>query len=59
MQGRRKHPKSGRTRPKKRHMAPPINGQSSKMLESIPNQVHNVFGWELKINDLRVYLKSC
>ena len=58
-QGRRKHLKSGRARSKKGHMAMPINGQSSKRLESIPNQVHTAFGWELKIIDLRVYLKSC
>ena len=44
---------------KKGHMALPINGQSTKRLESIPNQVHTVFGWELKIIDLRVYLKNC
>ena len=36
----------------KGHMATPINGQSSKRLESIPNQVHTEFGWELKIIDL-------
>ena len=59
MQGRRKHLKSGRARSKKGHMATPINGQSSKMLESILNQVHIIFGCELKIIDLRVYLKSC
>ena len=36
----------------------PINGQSSKRLEIIPNQVHTVFGWDLKVIDLRVYLKT-
>ena len=56
---RRKHPKSGRARSKKGHMATPINGQNSKRFESIPNQDHTVFGWEIKIIDLRVYLKSC
>ena len=35
------------------------NGQNSKRLESIPNQDHTLFGWELKIIDLRVYLKNC
>ena len=39
-------------------MATPINGQSSKGLESMPNQVHIAFGWELKIINLRVYLKN-
>ena len=39
-------------------MATPINGQNSKRFESIPNQVHTVFEWELKIIDLRVYLKT-
>ena len=39
-------------------MTTPINGQNSKRFESIPNQVHTVFGWELKIVDLRVYLKT-
>ena len=42
VQGRRKHPKSGRARSKKRHMATLINGQSSERLESILNQVHTV-----------------
>ena len=36
-----------------------INGQNSKRFENIPNQVHTVFGWELKIIDLRAYLKNC
>ena len=58
MQGRRKHLKSGRARLKRGHMATPTNGQSSKRLKSIPNQVHIVFGWKLKIIDLRVYLKA-
>ena len=58
-QGHRKHPKSGRARSKKGHMATPINSQSSKRLESIRNQVHTVFGWESKVIDLKVYLKSC
>ena len=58
-QGHKKHPKSGMTRSKKRHMATLINGQYSKRLESIPNQVHTAFGWKLKVIDLRVYLKSC
>ena len=44
---------------KKGHMATPINGQNSKRFKSIPNQPHTVFGWELKIIDVRVYLKSC
>ena len=46
-------------RSKKGHMTTPINGQKSKRFESIPNQVHTVFVWELKIINLRVYLKSC
>ena len=59
-QGRRKPLKVGRPdKIKKGHMATPINHQSSKRLESIPNQVQTVFGWELKLIDLRVYLKSC
>ena len=58
-QGRRKHLKSGMARLKKGHMATPINGQNSKRLESIPNQVHAVFRWELKVIDFGVYLKSC
>ena len=53
---RRKHLKSGRTRSKEGHMATPIDGQSSKSLESVPNQVHTVFGWELKIIDLKADL---
>ena len=56
MQGRRKHLKSG-GRSKMGHMT--INGQNSKRFESIPNQVHTVFGWELKIIDFRAYLKNC
>ena len=40
-------------------MTTPINGQNSKRFESIPNQVHTVFGWELKIINLTVYLKNC
>ena len=40
-------------------MTMPINGQNSERFESILNQVHTVFGWELKIIYLRVYLKSC
>ena len=39
-------------------MTTPINGQSSKWFESIPNQVYNVFGWELEIVDLGLYLKN-
>ena len=58
-QGRWKHLKSGRARSKRGHMATPTNGQISKRLEIMPNQVHTVFGWELKVIDLRVYLKSC
>ena len=58
-QGRRKYLKSGRDRSKKGNMATSINGQNSKRFESIPNQIQTVFGWELKIIDLRVYLKSC
>ena len=30
-------------------MATPINGQNSERFESIPNQVHTIFRWELKI----------
>ena len=33
-------------------MTTPIDGQNSKSFESIPNQVHTVFGWELKIIEL-------
>ena len=51
-QGRRKHLKIGRTRSKKGHMATPINGQNSKRFESIPNQVHTIFGW-MGIKDYR------
>ena len=51
-QGRRKHLKSGGTRSEKGHMTTPINGQNSKGFESIPNQVHTVFGWELKLSKL-------
>ena len=57
-QGRRKHLKSGGARSKKGHMATPINGQNSKMFGSIPNEVHIVFGRELKIIDFGVYLKT-
>ena len=59
-QERRKHlnEKWG-TRSKKGHITTPISGQSSKRFESIPNQVHTAFGWELKIIELGVYLKSC
>ena len=39
-------------------MATPINSQNSKMFGSIPNEVHVVFGWELKIIDFGVYLKT-
>ena len=35
------------------------HGQKSKKFESTPNQVHTVFGWDLKIIDFRVYLKNC
>ena len=59
IQGRRKHLKSGRARSKKGHMATPTNGQSNKMLESIQNHFHAVFGRELKIIGLRVYVKNC
>ena len=33
-------------------MATPINGQNSKRFESIPNQVHTIFGW-MGIKDYR------
>ena len=61
MQGYRKHLKSGRGggRSKKGHMATPLNSQNSKRFENIPNQVRTVIGWELKIINLRVYLKNC
>ena len=39
-------------------MTTPINGQNSKRFESIPNQVHNIFGWELKMIDLGVEWKN-
>ena len=58
MQGRRKQLKSGGPG-QKGHITTPINGQDSKRFESVSNQVHTVFGWELKIIDLEVYLKNC
>ena len=57
-QGRRKHIKSGGATSTKGHMATPIKGQNSKRLESIPNQVHTIFGWELITIDFGVYLKK-
>ena len=51
--------KWGGDRSKEGHMTTSINGQNSERFESIPNQVHTVFGCKLKIIDLRVYLKNC
>ena len=58
-QGRRKLLKRGDITSKKEHMTTPLNGQNSKRFESIPNQVHIVFGWDLKIISVNVYLKNC
>ena len=56
--GRRKHLKVG-DRSKRGLTITPINGLNSKTFESTPNQGHTVFGWELTIINLRVYLKNC
>ena len=53
------HLKSGGARSDKGHMTMPINGQNSNRFASIPNQLHSVFGWQLKIIDLGVFLKNC
>ena len=40
-------------------MITPINGQNFKRFESIPNQIHIVFGWEFSTLFLYIrYLKA-